>query len=335
MRGGDARQSQFDLVEIGDDGILLDRDHGGVYRLNNTAREIWTAFLAGSSTAEIARRLMSRFEIGRVEAERDVSLALEHLPATPSLPVDQRCRWQLTPQGYGFFLDDELAYETDGQGARLHPRLDHRPSAADAALHLRSLVTKLLSLRGVRVLHAAAVQVEGALIFLSGRSGAGKTTSARALERAGGRLVSEDLVVLKSDPPTLRAALDGEAAIRAWVSREAGALADDPAYTIDCHELDRCIQGPLQPIQQIVIVDAGRREGADIQLQPCARADALVLLIESIFFARNDAATWRDDIEWLRELVSVIPITKAVMPQGLDNLALAARAWLATLATTG
>ena len=63
-------------------------------------------------------------------------------------------------------------------------------------MHLRSVVPKLLALRGIRVLHASAVEIDGSLLVFSGQSGAGKTTSAKAFAQAGARLVSEDLLVL-------------------------------------------------------------------------------------------------------------------------------------------
>ena len=61
---------------------------------------------------------------------------------------------------------------------------------ADAAL------PHYLALKGHAVLHASAVEFRGSAVLALGDSGVGKSTLAAALVRAGGRLISDDAVVI-------------------------------------------------------------------------------------------------------------------------------------------
>jgi hypothetical protein len=53
------------------------------------------------------------------------------------------------------------------------------------------------TLRGLEVLHASGVVVDGRAVLITGAAGAGKSSLAGALVRAGGRLLSDDAVALR------------------------------------------------------------------------------------------------------------------------------------------
>lgn len=55
----------------------------------------------------------------------------------------------------------------------------------------------LLRLRGTVCIHASAVQFDGGSLLLVGSKGAGKSTTAAALLKRGGRLVTDDIAALK------------------------------------------------------------------------------------------------------------------------------------------
>lgn len=77
--------------------------------------------------------------------------------------------------------------------------LDLLPAAVPSVLQLLLIgpVTGiLLQLRGLLVLHAAAVEVEGRAVVIAGNSGMGKSTTAAALVRTGGRLLADDVVAI-------------------------------------------------------------------------------------------------------------------------------------------
>src|SRR5947207_11601970 len=77
----EAFRARFDVMAIDGEGILIDRQGGGVYRLNRTACEIWSAMMAGRSVPEISASIASRFGIARERATGDVRMALMELPA--------------------------------------------------------------------------------------------------------------------------------------------------------------------------------------------------------------------------------------------------------------
>src|SRR5882724_8206999 len=84
----DALRARYTLVEIDEEGVLLDRECGAVFRLNRTACVIWKAVLAGDSLPAIAAMLVRRFGIRAQIAERDASAALVDLPATKSAAIE-------------------------------------------------------------------------------------------------------------------------------------------------------------------------------------------------------------------------------------------------------
>jgi hypothetical protein len=90
----------------------------------------------------------------------------------------------------------DAAFHVAPRGAAIaaHPADPAEPGwqrvLADTVLGVAAL------LRGREALHAAAVEVDGAVVAITAGSGAGKTTLCGALLDAGGRLVSDDMVFL-------------------------------------------------------------------------------------------------------------------------------------------
>jgi hypothetical protein len=316
----DALRERFDLVAIDEEGILIDREGGGVYRLNRTACEIWTAVMAGISIAEISDQLCQRFGLDESQAARDARAVLQEIPEAPLKPISDPFHWGVTANGYGFFEGERLLCEIDGAATTLRLARGARVTEAEARGHLKSVAPKILALRGVFVLHASAVELHGSLLVFSGRSGAGKTTSARAFARTGARLVSEDLLVLVPSPRGPCAAVGGEAAILAWIAEQAAGLARTPDRAITCEPLTRAVEGASLPIDQILLLDADRRVGDRMRLEPLARPDALVALLESAYFASPDARHWRTRFEPLRDLVGRAATSRVTMPHGLPVL---------------
>jgi hypothetical protein len=320
-------RARFALVELDGDGVLLDGHSGAIYQLNRTGCQIWAALLRGDSVADISGDLMGRFGLTRAQAERDTLAALHDRPeALARAPVD-RGRWSSARGGYAFFQDDALVCEISSAGGTLRLGSGVRPAEPQARAYLKSVAPKILALRRICVLHASAVETEGSLLVFSGRSGAGKTTSARAFARNGARLISEDLLVLGGDLRAPEAVIGGEPAIGAWIAAQAQALAADPTGPIDCRGLDRCVEGARIPVGRILLIDADRRAGDRITLEPLARCDALVALLESIYFASAEAESWRDSFELLRGIATAVPTARASMPRRLLELPGAVKAF--------
>ena len=130
-------------------------------------------------------------------AAADVTI-FDALGQAPAAPSDEVCR-ELRREGKGW----SLRY-TNPEGGWLH--FDHDAAAntlavagsvcwSDAVPVLAGVACAvLLSSAGTPLLHGAGLAVEGGAVGLLGDSGQGKSTLAGALLKAGGRLLSEDLL---------------------------------------------------------------------------------------------------------------------------------------------
>jgi len=313
-------RARFDLIEIDGEGILLDRETGAVYRLNRTGYEVWASLASGRSVAQIVGEVERRFGLDRDTAGRDVRSVLESFPDAPPKPAEDPFRWNVTSEGYGYFENDTLICQVDGRGEFLRLPGGSTPIVLEAQIWVKSVVPKILSLRGIRALHASAVEMDGALLLFCGRSGAGKTTSVRMFGELGRRVVSEDLLVLSMQDGGCHAILAGEPTIRAWAAREGARLSRQPDQPLDCSGLDQCLAGERLPIKRILLIAADRRAGEGIVVEDLPRVDALVALMESAYFGSADATSWTSTLQSLRVLVRKASTARAVMPRGIHEL---------------
>src|SRR6201999_4042585 len=107
------------------------------------------------------------------------------------------------------------------------------------------------------VMHASAVLGPGRQATgISGPSGAGKTTTARAAAEAGGVLVSEDKLVLAVRDGSTSVFLEGEQRLNDWVTRAAGELT--ASGRASCVGVDAASAGPSAPLRALLFIDAGR-----------------------------------------------------------------------------
>src|SRR5262249_29220198 len=153
----------------------------------------------------------------------------------------------------------------------------------DRALHLQWAVPHLLALQRQPVLHASAVHWGAGVRALCGASGAGKTTLAHVFAGEGARLISEDLLPLTFEQGAPAVFVDGEATLRGWVASQRAILETGARVTCDAGGLAAALQGPTLPLHELLFVDAARRSGDRIVIEPIAPADALLLLLRNGF----------------------------------------------------
>ncbi|MEX0890919.1 MAG: hypothetical protein WEB88_02035 [Gemmatimonadota bacterium] len=131
-------------------------------------------------------------------------VVIRAVPAAGLQPTNDAWRvmgdaaWQDTADG-GFLLRwrDLLLARTDPAGARLRvaPLAPAAPAALAGYLYAQLLSFSLVA-RGLEPYHATVVALPAGAVALTGPPGVGKSTLAAALLAAGGRLVTDDVLVL-------------------------------------------------------------------------------------------------------------------------------------------
>ena len=96
--------------------------------------------------------------------------------------------------------DHELTFLLAADGTRVWATWNALVGFEDVtALLLGPILVCVLRLRDITCLHASVVEIDGRALALLGPKGAGKTTTALALVREGGRLISDDVAALEEN----------------------------------------------------------------------------------------------------------------------------------------
>ena len=175
-------------------------------------------------------------------------------------------------------------FEPDRQYLAWHPvgsflisnasRIDIEPAPGvdDALLAfplLGPVMALLLHQRGLLVLHASAIAVAGRGAIFMGDKGAGKSTTASALIRAGHHLLTDDVVALhlaRPDAPMIvpgfpqiKLAADAAAAISLGQAEVRPQV--HPAIEKMQHRLHGAFSGGAVPASRIFVLERGQRAG--------------------------------------------------------------------------
>lgn len=333
-------------LESFDEGaVLLHLWSGACFRLNPTAADICRKLAGGHSTEAIAHDLSRRFGIDLDQARSDVEATLAALDeAPPRRPIEEPLRYEVADEAHFVLVREKPVLRVEPAPAlvRLASEGVTQAEIADA---VDGVTPKLLALRGMLVLHASAVAKADEVRAFLGPSGAGKTTTARALVEAGWGLVAEDVVVLRGPHPqadggsapcpspsqerglAAHVVLDAEARARAWAKAAKETLVREPASTVDFACLDALAEGPVLPLSMAVFLDERRRRGGTIELEPLDGPDALVALFGNAFVASAEPAAWETTLRTLARLARAVRAYRATMPEGVEALATAARGW--------
>jgi hypothetical protein len=224
---------------------------------------------------------------------------------------------ELTMPGIGTFL------VRDGREILVDPD----PDAGFALLRLALLgpvFAALLQQRGDLVLHASAVEVDGAAVGFLGGRGVGKSTMAAALLRRGYQLVADDIlaVSLQNGSPRAR---PGFPQLKLWPDAVT-ALGGDPALLDPVRDgCDKRAQpvggalpcGPLPLACLYVLCD-----GDTTAIEPLSSRDAFLEIVSNSY-----GITWLHGVSGpgqfraRAELVRRVPVRRLRRPPGLDRIA--------------
>lgn len=154
---------------------------------------------------------------------------------------------------------------------------------------LGTVMATLLHQRGLFVLHASAVEIEGTVAVFLGEKGQGKSTFAAALCARGHRLVSDDIVALHIDGNNVFV-LPGYTHIKLWPTSII-ALGGDPEQL---PEIGPGFEKRLYPVEKpCTMLPLGHvfvlRNGPTLMLQQLSKQDAMLALIAHTYVARFGA----------------------------------------------
>ena len=319
MTGMTRTRERYELATTADGGVLLDLDSGDLHRLNATAALVWELALAGASPDEIAAGLVTRFEIDPAIAARDSARALKlEAYALGERPSD--FFYEPSDGGYRFVAGGAPVFRIAGDGSWIAATGAGDP--ARTGYHLRGFLAKVAALLGMPVLHASSVrQPDGTALLFVGKSGAGKTTSARAFARAGCELLSEDKVVVETDGDTVWMVADAEKELHHRTALLQEELVRQPAGTVcDTRSLLGAVGGHRDRIGEIFFIRAEGRQQQWMGLRRLGQAEALEKTFLNGFYGSGEPRAWRRQLQVMAALARAAASFDASMPEGLAAL---------------
>jgi hypothetical protein len=311
------------LAVIADRNLVFNEEQQAVYELDDLAAYVWRSFDAGMRPDQIVREI-NLVGVDHHQATRAVELALESLGALrhatgssppPSLPKPTERLIGLTiliaDVAVQLHLSKALVADVQAAFGRLItdlPESDAQLCARAVGRTVeffapgqpewsceRSHFIPLLKAQFVEcvlkyaryevALHAAVVALENSVALLVGSPGAGKTTLAIALARAGLEVVADDVALLNERGGVTGVPMPLAAKASSWplISRHWPDIATQPShYRPDGQKLCYLHQDTLadpgpRPIGQVILLNRQDRGGTRVEeLDPVCALGALV-----------------------------------------------------------
>jgi hypothetical protein len=147
----------------------------------------------------------------------------------------------------------------------------------------------LLHQRGLLVLHASVVSINGFVVGFLGEKGWGKSTTAAALNAKGHALVADDLLAIMPDPDGMPMVLPGPPQFKLWPEAAAATFGDDPEALARLHsQVEKrtrpansgFLQEPL-PLRHLYLLD----RGAQLETVPMTPNEALLALVRHTYLS--------------------------------------------------
>lgn len=261
-------------------------------------------------------------------AAADVTIldALGQAPAEPSNAVYRELRrdgegWSLryrNPEGGWLHFDHDAASKTLAVAGSVCWS-EAVPVLAGVACAV------LLSSAETPLLHGAGVAFDGGAIGLLGDSGQGKSTLAGALLKAGGRLLSEDLLAFTRLGPDLvvepgydRISLLPDARDALGLDQAGDALVQPRSGTAKCWIGAAAAAGPAA-LRRLYILAPPNPAAPDGRAERLARAAAAPAIVRHLYGAPWIRPVRATDLAFCGSLAAKVPVFTLSRPASLDR----------------
>ena len=204
--------------------------------------------------------------------------------------------------------------------------LDPRADASSTLIRLYLLgpvLGLLLHQRGLFVLHASAVALDGGVVAFLGHSGRGKSTTAAILHARGGAVVADDAVAVDLAAPGGPVALPGFSQLKLWPDALT-ALGENPEDLPRVHpaepkraRLARSVTTTPQPLRRLYLLT----DAESLDLEPLHGHAAVFEVLQHTFIA--PALEQLGSSRFLAEcaqLAATVPVRRLRRPRRLASL---------------
>jgi hypothetical protein len=219
----------------------------------------------------------------------DITIRLGTVEPAQELEPVENCVYA-TERDACFRWQQVGAYQVrDGSQIVVQPE----PGADDRLVRwvlLGAVLAVLLHQRGLFVLHASAVALEGEAAVFIGAKGQGKSTTAAVLYEQGHQLLSDDVVALTSSATGVPLLLPGYPELKLWPDAVTSVLRKDPldipraAALTDKRQcrVDQRFSLQASPLRAIFVLDSGDA----LCVEPIQRGTGMLELIAHSYIAR-------------------------------------------------
>ena len=264
-------------------------------------------------------------ELTRGNGSPDVRVRLGRIEDRPPFKDGADISSRVTSDAVCFCIRDVGAFLVRGVGEIV---ADPDPGVDERDLRyfiLGPALAVVLQTRGLLVLHASAVAVNGAAVAFLGNAGWGKSTTAAALNERGHLLLSDDLLAVRVDANAAPLALPGFRQMKLWPDAVASLGAEPeglpqvrPGVTKRARRLDSGYAQEPVPLRRVYVLSVGDR----LQAEPIEPKQAFFELVAHSYGVEALKAIGVAPAHFRQcaELARVVPVRRLKRRRALDAL---------------
>jgi hypothetical protein len=256
--------------------------------------------------------------------EAEVHIQTGTVPETLDPLINRGVLYESNAREFKLHIDQVADYYVKDGGEIVVQPLGKASEGEISAFIIGSIFGALLHQRRMLPLHASTVIFKGKCLVFAGISGAGKTTLAAALIKAGGSLVADDISVISfsGEKPFVRPAFP---TIKIWKDSLSHLGLSAAGLEPVRDELEKYYL-PVQnfkieniPINHVFVLHSHNRE--TIEMKDLQGIDKFIVLKKHTYFFRGLPKTGLEQNHFVlvNQLANLVPVTTLIRPNGEFN----------------